>query len=270
MAIITISRQIGSEGETLAAMLSEKLAYARIDKQTVESYFVQHGLSQKTFEKLDERQSTFWDFFSMNQGLYKNVLAMAIYESVRKGRAVVLGRGGQILLQRVPGVLHIRVIAPREVRLKRIQERFSCDSKDAKHILQNSDHERGGYLKSFFKHDWDDPEHYDLVINTAGLSLNAVSRVVETAVSDVDGTEESATEAKITDLLISQKVIYQLLYGAKLEVRNLRVDTNRGVTSIMGVVNSEREKEECTSVARETAGVKEVVDQIVVNVRGYE
>lgn len=271
MSIITVSRQIGSDGEKIAEMLSERLDYTQIDKQTVESYFTQHGLSQKKFERLDEKQSTFWDFFAMNQGMYKNVLLMAIYESVRKGNALVLGRGGQVLLQGIPGVLHVRIIAPRDVRLERIQEYFSCDERHARQMLHNGDHERDGYLKTFFKHSWDDPELYDLVINTATLSLDAAAELTETAVKDVDtGENRAAAEARIDDLLVSQKVIRRILYEEKLPIRSLSVETDEGVTSVMGLVDSEREKEKCTSIAAGIEGVKEVKDQIVVNLRGYE
>jgi cytidylate kinase len=44
--------------------------------------------------------------------------------------------------------------------------------------IQTSDHARTRYLKRFYKARWDDPELYDVMINTANLTVDTAALMV--------------------------------------------------------------------------------------------
>jgi cytidylate kinase len=64
MAVITISRQYGSGGDEVAALVSEKLGYPQFDKSQIEKAAAEAGLSQKEildFSEENHKIKTFLD-----------------------------------------------------------------------------------------------------------------------------------------------------------------------------------------------------------------
>ncbi len=47
---------------------------------------------------------------------------MVIYSFAQQNDTVIVGRGGQVLLKDLPGILHVRFLAPFDVRIQRIME----------------------------------------------------------------------------------------------------------------------------------------------------
>lgn len=97
---------------------------------------------------------------------YPELVRRVILESAQTGDAIIVGRGGQVLLREMPGVLHVQVIASEAVRVHRLMHRMGIDEKEAEQQIRQSDRDRARYLKHFHHVDWRDPCLYDLVINT--------------------------------------------------------------------------------------------------------
>ena len=62
MAIITISRQMGSLGDEIAKSVADKLNYEYIDKPEITEALADYGL--RVHEKFDEKGLSFWESFS--------------------------------------------------------------------------------------------------------------------------------------------------------------------------------------------------------------
>src|SRR5438477_257094 len=56
---------------------------------------------------------------------YITVLQTALYEFAEKDRVVLMGRAGQWLLRGIPHVLRVRVMAPFDLRVKRLGKKLS-------------------------------------------------------------------------------------------------------------------------------------------------
>ena len=126
-------------------------------------------------------------------------------EFARKGKCIVLGRGGQTLLAGLPGILHVRIIAPQEVRKERIMKRYECDERHAERVIQHSDHERAGFHKFFFDLHWEDPHLYDLVVNTGFFSVDSAARLIEGVVyTDEFKAEQEETNIKLVAVVDEQ------------------------------------------------------------------
>ena len=100
----------------------------------------------------------------------------------KHGNVVILGRGGQAILQDKPAVLHVRLVASLDARVQRLHklENFSLD--EARDIAVKRDQASAEYLKRFYNLDWADPTLYDLVINTTKLGLEGVTQLIVAAV----------------------------------------------------------------------------------------
>jgi cytidylate kinase len=105
------------------------------------------------------------------------------------GATVIVGRAGQVILQRRPDVLHVKVFAPVEVRVERIaaQQNISLESAHAQ--VEASDRARSSFLRRFYHARWDDPALYDIVINTARLSPEQAACMVGHAVNICQSTK---------------------------------------------------------------------------------
>jgi cytidylate kinase len=184
MRFITFSRKMGSNGTEVARQVAETLGYKFFDTEAIERAAKEMGVLGSVKE-VDEKAPSFLQrFFSQKPAIALDHLNSVVYELAERGDAVFLGRGSHILLKSFQCALHIRVTASRETRIRNLESRgFPRDA--AVRAIEQSDHERGAFIRYAFGVDWENPEIYDLVLNMDKLSINlAVNNVVNLARSD--------------------------------------------------------------------------------------
>ena len=176
MAIITISRQIGSLGDEIAKAVADKLGYEYIEKLKISKILSDQGFSAPEVEKYDEKKPSIWQSLSMQKKRFSHLIRAAVYELAVKENVVIVGRGGQAILKDIQGTLHVRVIASNAARISRLMEQMGYDEKDAERIIRQSDRDSSGYIGAYFDADWDDGDLYDLVVNIRYLLLTVFYR----------------------------------------------------------------------------------------------
>ena len=208
MKAITISRQFGSGGDQIASQVCEILGYRYFDKQVVAQVAAEVGLSEQAvidFSEQDYREKRFIDEFGqvifgartpsthapeqswgglqahLDEDWWCQLVNRAILAAYQQGQVVIVGRGAQMVLQDKPEVLHVRIEAPMESRVKRIQRWERVTVPQALQLAQDYDFASSRYLDRFFKLSWNDPALYHLLINTGKLSIEqAVQLIVGT------------------------------------------------------------------------------------------
>jgi len=94
--------------------------------------------------------------------------------------AVILGRGAAFILSPARA-LRVFVIAPTSARIDRLAESRGLSHEQAAEHLAEEDAKR----REFFRHQFgaaiDDPLHYDIVLNTGTLSIDAAVDVIVAA-----------------------------------------------------------------------------------------
>ncbi len=264
MAIITISREFGSLGTDIAKKLQEELTFAYMDKSHLEERLVRdYGIPEENFEKYDERKPHFWDIFSSDKDRYLHFMKTAMFDFARDGNCIIIGRGGQVLLQDIPGALHVRVVAPLPVRVERIKQQYHYDEKLAEQFIRHSDHDRGGFHKFFFHIDWEDSDLYDLLVNTRRFTvIDAVTLIKDSlTMFDVEQKQQE-TEEKLADVCLGQEVITQIAYKERIPIQFLEAVADNGVVTLRGSTITSEDIEYCEKVARQVAGVKDVVNEV--------
>jgi cytidylate kinase len=259
MSVITISRQLGSLGTEIAQGVAEKLSYEYVDKKKITEALSPYGLFAPDVEKFDEKRPSFWDSFQIQKKKFLHSLEAVIYDFGRKGKVVIVGRGGQVLLKDLPGVLHVRITAPFAIRLKRIMALEGGDEKKASRILNQGDRDSAGFLRSFFDMDWEDPSLYDLMINTEKLSTETGVKLIIDSISSPEIQEGGkGIDAKLIDLALTQKVEVILMGIIGVEFGNVTVQVKGGVVRLGGFVASEILKEHCLRAVARIEGVNSV------------
>ncbi len=217
MAVITISRQTGSGGNDLAALVCQKLGYRYFDKSMLVKAACEDTQSEVDFLKFTEAD------FVQGSGLMNRLLGAlgpaggqtvaevrswgedregkrtqtvlqldgsraiglvqnAIRYIARQGSVVIMGRGAQVILKDQPGALHVRVEAPWEDRVQHVKAqrdlRGEAARRTAEDIIMREDDAAADYLRRFYDVTIDDPLLYHLVLNTGKLSLDIAAQIV--------------------------------------------------------------------------------------------
>jgi cytidylate kinase len=181
MAVVTISREIYSEGSYIGEKVAESLGYHFVGKNGIEKVFLEHGLVQ--FNKVYESVEGFWTRFDDMRTTTIKLLKQVILALASHGNVVIVGRGAFAVLGAFAEVLNVRVQAPFAIRVKRVMEKEKIkEVQRAEAFLRKNDRERDVFVESFYNIRWKDaaPSAFDLVINTGKVLPDlAVSWLVE-------------------------------------------------------------------------------------------
>ena len=186
--VITISRQRGAGGSIIARKLAERFNYTLLHRDIIERMCESSGHKRRIIESLDEHgksQLALW-FEAMVAGEYidnsdySKQLLEIIYSISSLGGVVVVGRGANFIVGQDRG-FHIRLVAPREVRILNIMKFDGRSEKEAAKEVDTTDHERREFIRKSFGKSIDDPLYYDIVINKLNISLDAATSLIAVA-----------------------------------------------------------------------------------------
>ncbi len=264
MSVLTISRQLGSLDLEIAKELAKQQQLSIIDKEEIEKKLQEYNVEKKNIERFDERKPGFWDAFSSDRDIYLHYLKLAIFEYARQDNCIILGRGAQVILENVPGVLRLRFVSSPETRAQRLQEELKCNENHAYKLMMKSDHERAGFHRFFFDVDWTRDELYDIVLNTGTLPLETILDVLTRFIDGIGKKLVTERNKNLDDLIIAQRVVVKILYDAKLPIRFLEVRSTEGNIVLEGVTESHSIVSAAESAAKEVSGVKSVENHLSV------
>lgn len=174
MAIITISHQYGSGGETVGREVAVRLGFELITPERVseiisERYQLDYSLKGEISHTPRERESG---------KLFSRLISAVLADMALLNHLVILECGGQFIFRSFPNALHVRITAPREARARHVMQAESVSMEDALHKVEKQDRSHHRFLRSTFRCSSEIPEHYDLTINTASLGISQVTELV--------------------------------------------------------------------------------------------
>jgi cytidylate kinase len=265
MAIITISREMGSGGIPIAHKVADQLGYKLIDGEAIMEAAKSYGLSPEAVEQADEKPPHFVDTLDSKQFLDLHLIELIILEAALKGNVVIYGRGGQDLLKDISSVLRTRIIAPFEDRVERWAEREWLDPDRARYLVRKSDQQRAGFIKYYFDRNWEDSVHYDLIINTQRLSEETAVKIICDSIKDQNLEGIKADSKKIlSDLILRKKVEIAILSNDHIDPYLLEINVKDGLVELSGQVHSAAEKQTAEQQARTAEGIRDLKNNIKV------
>jgi len=185
---ISISKQLGSGGVELAHCLAERLDCQVYDREILEQIEQQTHARNAILSRLDQREVS-WLEDALARLLtpegpvrmhYLHELMRVVWTLGRQGRAVILGRGANWLLDPAYG-LRVRTIAPMSSRVARFAGQEEIDEGVAEARLRADDRERAGFVRQAFGRDIEDPMGYDLILNLGAISVETATDAVAAA-----------------------------------------------------------------------------------------
>ena len=184
MAVITISRKLGSQGDYVAEKAAEMLGYHYVDKKFIGAVLDKYGLIK--FDKTYNSIPSFWDKFDAQKAERRETMVNMLNRVMRAlachGNVVILGRSGFLLFKGYADVLNIRIQAPVSYRIERVMKKEKTTLDEAETIVKHGDEVRSAFVKSFYNVQWDIFNAFDLLIDTSKISSEmAIQWVVEAA-----------------------------------------------------------------------------------------
>lgn len=267
MAIVVISRQVGSYGDEIAALVGKKLDYEVVDRSKI------HQIAQECDPDFsnacslyeEERKPSFFESFFFQDPSYTSLFESLTYELASRGNVVILGRGAQIVLRDLPDVFTARVVAPTDIRMHRIMQETGVSAEEARHFIEKHDKQRRALIQSVFDRDLYDWTLYDVILNTASYDVESGAKIICQA---VEAKTKPTTEAELTQRLKNMAFAKRVESHIKKHVitsayRNITVSAgSEGVVTLSGFVAEQKEKARVEKLTASIPGVKQVVSDL--------
>jgi cytidylate kinase len=120
----------------------------------------------------------------IDSDIYREMIIRVITSLGQRKHVLIVGRGGQCILQDNPDTIHIRIVGAFEDRVKRTMgENLNLNQAQAEKLVREMDKKSREYIKYYFKKDWADPLNYHVVLNTSHVPVeSAISWLASLAI----------------------------------------------------------------------------------------
>jgi len=170
--VVTVSRDYGSLGKSVAQLLADTLEVRCCDRYILQEVARRANLDEALVNALDEHASKInghrlqhllqKDTFSYEDYypyLVKTVLSISVTDGV------IIGRGANLILS-AEKAFRVRITGSPENCARRVASREDIDIDQARQRVRDVNGERGEYIKMLYHADINDPALYDLVLDS--------------------------------------------------------------------------------------------------------
>ena len=186
--VITISRQFGAGGHTVAEALANRLGepWEVWDRNIIEKVAESANVQKEMVRALDEHSRTWVDetmrfaigLGIMEQATFRKHLALVLASLAQQGHTITIGRGANFIL---PAALNVRLMANLETRANTVMQLETIDHAHALKRIQQVDKERADYTRHYFDRDINDPRAYSMVLCVSDLGIEAAVEAIAAA-----------------------------------------------------------------------------------------
>jgi cytidylate kinase len=185
---ITISREAGAGGITIAELLAQRLTAAdqtpaarpwavfdaNLAKQVLEDHRLPPNLEKFMAEDarlpveaiVEEVLGLHPSAWTLVQHTTKTILRLA-----GLGNSILVGRGANVITARLPNAFHVRLVAPLAMRVRHAAGYYRLSEAESAKLIREQDQARRRYVSRYFNAEVDDPTLYDATLNTGRLGF---------------------------------------------------------------------------------------------------
>lgn len=183
--VITISREYGSGGRYIAKLVAEKLKIKLYDKDFIKELTNETGLDSSYIENIEQKRTLLDNF---NSGYYQSLSnadelfveeANLIKKLASKNSCVIVGRCADFILKDNKNLIKIFIYSDMESKIKRAIKYYNIPKKDAKKEIEKINKLRKNHYKYYTNREWNNPENYDLCLNSDSLGVEQCAEVIE-------------------------------------------------------------------------------------------
>ena len=199
--IVTISREFGSGGREIGKRLADELGYKYYDKEIItqianetdlDEEYIRNALHQNLNGKFTLSFGRSFSTFNVAQHNTTNMLVAErkiIRQIGEEGRCVIVGRSADAILSDLApfNVFVYADMASKIARCRNRNEGEGLTDKQLKRLILQVDSVRKNHHTLVGGGEWGARENYDLMINTGGADVKAISKSVADYVKKLFG-----------------------------------------------------------------------------------
>ena len=183
---ITITREFGSLGRSIARELSQILGVEFYDRDIVEEVANKLNLPVSTVSNEEEksRHSFLPRMFPLGtdeeymQDIIFDVQKDIILNLAKKSSCILVGRCSDFLLEKEKNNINIFIYASYEKRLQNCVDTLGMTESEAKRMILSVDRARNAYHKKYAGYLPGDPEHKQLMIDSSLLGVTGTAKLI--------------------------------------------------------------------------------------------
>lgn len=186
--IITISREYGAGGRSVARQLSERLGIPWYDKDFIKKTAAASGYTEEEIREEGEAVDlkTRWltnlispmSYESSTDAIYR-AQKEVILDTARKESCILIGRCANIILKE-EDIPHLSVFlyADKDHRLERASQLHESGEMDLEKFIERRDSRRAAYYKIYTGHSFGDYHDYQLSLDTGAIGYEGCVDII--------------------------------------------------------------------------------------------
>ncbi len=198
--VITIGREFGSGGRSIAKRLSQLMGIKIYDKELLSIVAKNSGYSEEILKEIDETATNSF-LYALSTGAHNPEVAalgginmpmtdrafIACSEVIKslaeKESCIILGRCADTILAEHENLFRVFIHADTDFRAERISDYEKISRAEALNLIKKYDKRRANYHNYYSDTKWGATRSYDLCINSK-IGVEAVAQTIKCAVEN--------------------------------------------------------------------------------------
>lgn len=195
--VITVSREFGSGGRTIAKETANRLGYAYYDNEIVTEIAVRSGFSEKFVREFGEyagHTGSLLYCLSIGAGSTGTGMSPAdslyvfqqnfIREAAQKGKCVIVGRCADHILRDRDDVLNVFIHADKKFRADRIVRLYGESADAPEKRLSEKDKKRRTYYRYYTEREWGAAQNYHISFDSGVIGIERCAEILTKIVTE--------------------------------------------------------------------------------------
>ena len=187
--VITISREFGSMGRTIARKMSQELNIDFYDRDIVEEVSKRMGLPVPTISDAEEKASNYFSrrfplgnvttelqdqIFHVQQDIIRNLAA--------KESCIIVGRCADYVLRDHKNHMRVYIYTSYENKYNNCVNNLLINPKEAEKMIKSVDKARKAYHMRYAKYSPDDARYKDILVDSSFLGVEGTAHMLANVV----------------------------------------------------------------------------------------
>lgn len=191
--VVTISRQFGSMGRSVAQIMSRELGIHFYDRDIVEETASRMGLPVSVISDTEENSSSV--YFKQQYPLGMGIASMRdeifliqkniIRDLARRESCIIVGRCADSILMDMEHHLNVYIYAPVEARLRNCTELLKMDERTARRMIREVDRSRELYHRRYCPEYTDPSTNKDIMLDSSRFGTEGTAGILVELVKEL-------------------------------------------------------------------------------------
>lgn len=194
---VVISRDAGARGVLTAHALKQyldatetdlKLPWKVFEANLVDIMLKRNSLPKALVDKMPEDKVGFlqrirnlFEKEPSDTELFQKTESL-LHELLGLGQNIIVGRGADFVGANMPHVLKVKLLVSEDTAVRRIAKDEGITRQEAAELRVRRDVARAAYVKNYYRRNYHDYRHFDLVIETDNLRVVEVAEMIGRAI----------------------------------------------------------------------------------------